>query len=146
MSPIRGAASLGRVARNAAARAKSCAVSLCVLTEPLVLPYPPSLNRLYRTVRGRPILSKEARQYRAAVQQQLAGMRLKASSSPVALSIALYRPRRAGDADNALKALLDALNGLLWVDDSQIVEIHLWRRDDKARPRVELLVEEVPES
>lgn len=117
-----------------------------MLTEPLVLPYPPSLNRLYRTVRGRPILSKEARQYRAAVQQQLAGIGLKASSSHVALSIALYRPRRAGDADNTLKALLDALNGLLWVDDSQIVEIHLWRRDDKARPRVELLVEEVPES
>lgn len=112
----------------------------------VVVPYPPSLNRLYRTVRGRPILSKEARQYRAAVQRQLTGMGLKASSSPVALHAWLYRPRRAGDADNALKALLDALNGLLWVDDSQIVEIHLWRRDDKARPRVELLVEEVPES
>lgn len=118
----------------------------CVLTEPLVLPYPPSLNRVYRTVRGRPILSKEARQYRAAVQQQLAEMGFKASSSSVALSLTLYRPRRTGDADNALKALLDALNGLLWVDDSQIVEIHLWRRDDKARPRVELLVEDVPES
>jgi len=117
-----------------------------VLTEPLVLPYPPSLNRLYRTVRGRPILSREAREYRAAVQRQLAGIGLKATGSPVALSVALYRPRRAGDADNALKALLDALNGLLWLDDSQIVEIHLWRRDDKARPRVELLVEEVPES
>jgi Holliday junction resolvase RusA-like endonuclease len=66
----------------------------------------------------------------------------KASSGPVALFCTLYRPRRAGDADNALKALLDALNGLLWVDDSQIEELHLWRRDDKARPRVELVVRE----
>lgn len=116
-----------------------------MLTEPLVLPYPPSLNRLYRTVRGRPILSREAREYRAAVQRQLAGIGFRATGSPVALSVALYRPRKSGDADNALKALLDALNGLLWADDSQIVEIHLWRRDDKARPRVELLLEEVPE-
>lgn len=108
----------------------------------LVLPYPPSLNRLYRTVRGRPILSREAREYRAAVQGILAGMAYKASSGPVALSVVLFRPRRAGDADNALKALLDALNGLLWVDDSQIEELHLWRRDDKARPRVELVVRE----
>jgi Holliday junction resolvase RusA-like endonuclease len=90
-------------------------------------------------------LSREAREYRAAVQVMLAARRLKATSSPVALSVTLYRPRKSGDADNALKALLDALNGLLWVDDSQIVEIHLWRRDDKARPRVELLLEEVPE-
>lgn len=111
-------------------------------TQPLTLPYPPSLNRLYRTVRGRPILSREARQYRATVQGILAGMAYRASTSPVALSVVLFRPRRAGDADNALKALLDALNGLLWVDDSQIEELHLWRRNDKARPRVELVVRE----
>jgi hypothetical protein len=60
-------------------------------TAPMVLPYPPSLNRLYRTVRGRPILSREAREYRASVQGVLAGMAHKASSGPVALQ----RPRGA---------------------------------------------------
>lgn len=107
----------------------------------LVLPYPPSLNRLYRVVNGRPILSREARDYRARVQRQLAAEGYRPTSSPVAPSIWLYRPRRTGDADNALKALLDALNGLLWVDDSQVCELHLYRLDDKEDPRVELLVE-----
>jgi len=105
------------------------------------LPYPPSLNRLYRTVRGRPILSKEAREYRAAVRSLLDGMGYRATGSPVAVSVWLYRPRRTGDADNALKALLDACNGFLWRDDSQLVEIHLWRLDDKDRPRVDLRIE-----
>jgi crossover junction endodeoxyribonuclease RusA len=107
----------------------------------LVLPYPPSLNRLYRVVRGRPILSREAREYRARVQVMLLAEGYRPTSSPVAPSIWLYRPRRTGDADNALKALLDALNGILWLDDSQVVELHLYRLDDKNNPRVELRVE-----
>ena len=105
---------------------------------PLVLPYPPSLNRLYRVNNGRPILSREARAYRLAVQTLLSASGYKPASGPLALSVAAYRPRKAGDADNLLKALLDSLNGLLWGDDGQLEEIHVYRYDDKARPRVEL--------
>ena len=53
----------------------------------------------------------------------------------------LYRPRKIGDADNTLKCLLDSANGIAWQDDEQIVELHVFRKDDRKNPRVELWIE-----
>jgi len=38
-----------------------------------------------------------------------------------------YRIARP-DVDNLCKGVFDALNGIIWVDDSQIVCIHAWKR------------------
>lgn len=104
----------------------------------IILPYPPSVNRYWRTVNGRTMLSKDARIYKDAVSWlcDVAGMR--PTDKPVALYIHVYRPRRRGDLDNTLKALLDALSGHAYVDDAQVVEIHAWRCDDGRDPRVEV--------
>ena len=37
-----------------------------------------------------------------------------------------------------MKVLLDSLTGVIWEDDSQIVEIHAYRYEDKNNPRVEI--------
>lgn len=103
-----------------------------------VLPYPPSANRYWRTFRNRTVVSDEARKYKALVKVELSKWPLLAG--PVALIAHLYRPQRSGDLDNRLKVLGDALNGVAWSDDSQVVEIHAYRHDDKARPRVEVEV------
>jgi Holliday junction resolvase RusA-like endonuclease len=42
--------------------------------------------------------------------------------------------------DNRLKVLLDALNGIAYNDDADIVELHAYRLDDKHDPRVELKI------
>jgi Holliday junction resolvase RusA-like endonuclease len=39
--------------------------------------------------------------------------------------------------------LEDALNGLAYEDDKQIVELHAYRYDDKKNPRIEIEVEQV---
>lgn len=52
--------------------------------------------------------------------------------------IRVYRPQRRGDLDNTMKAILDSLSGLLYVDDKQVIEIHAKRFDDKKNPRVEI--------
>lgn len=108
----------------------------------LVLPYPPSLNRLYRTVRNRPILSAEGRAYKKLVATKMQISRIRPLAGPLCVEVFAYRPRAAGDIDNVLKALLDALNGHgahgPWEDDSQIVELHAWRMDDRDSPRIEL--------
>lgn len=88
----------------------------------LLLPYPPSLNHYYRHVGFRTLISREGRAYRQAVCVTLrrAGVRLMVG--PLAMGIDLYPPdRRRRDADNAQKALLDALqHGRAYRDDSQV--------------------------
>lgn len=115
----------------------------------LTLPYPPSANAYWRVWKGRILVSAQARAYKARVGFQAAAAKARGGVSPyltlagpVVVSVALYRPQRRGDLDNTLKVLLDALKGIAFVDDSQVVEIHARRFDDKANPRVEVTVEE----
>ena len=49
--------------------------------------------------------------------------------------------RRDGDIDNYLKAILDSGNGVLWIDDAQVVDLHGWF-DESVDPRVELVIGE----
>jgi Holliday junction resolvase RusA-like endonuclease len=47
--------------------------------------------------------------------------------------------------DNRAKVALDALNGLLWADDQQITELHLFRHDRPRDGALLLTVEALPE-
>lgn len=111
----------------------------------LILPYPPSANRYWRTVNSRTYVSEEAKAYKSecgwtARSQSAAGMPF---AGPVRLTMRFYRPRKAGDLDNRLKVALDALNGIAFVDDAQVIELHVYRYDDKANPRVEVEIQEI---
>lgn len=111
----------------------------------LTLPPPPSSNRWWRMVviKGSPrmLVSKEARQYKDAVAQL--GNRLCISSGPVKVSIDWYREQRSGDLDKRIGVLFDALQGVLFTTDAQVVELHARRFEDPIRPRVEVTVEAV---
>ncbi len=106
----------------------------------LTLPYPPSTNRYWRIFRGHAVRSAEATAYKRAVSAVCIQAGVDLLSGPVALEVRLYRPRKSGDLDNRLKVLLDALQGHLYADDAQVVELHAFRQDDKAAPRVELVL------
>ena len=51
-------------------------------------------------------------------------------------------PTKRPDADNYAKSVLDGADGILWHDDSQIVDLLLYKRYDK-KPRVEIKVNEI---
>jgi len=93
----------------------------------ITLPWPPSANRYYRTVNGRPILSKVAREYRAEVVT-LVGT-VTAISGRISVTIEAYPPdQRKRDLDNLLKQTLDALQHAgVYLDDSQIDQILIKR-------------------
>jgi Holliday junction resolvase RusA-like endonuclease len=61
-------------------------------------------------------------------------------SGPVAVFLDVYRPRRRGDLDNLLKATIDSLNGVAYLDDQQVEQIMAVRYEDKRAPRVEVSV------
>jgi crossover junction endodeoxyribonuclease RusA len=104
----------------------------------LTLPYPPSANNYWRVFKNRILVSREARAYKARVKLEHA--RLKPLAGPLSVSVAVYRPQRRGDLDNVLKVTLDALNGVAFEDDSQVVRLFAQRLEDKARPRIEVIV------
>lgn len=109
----------------------------------LELPYPPSANRYWRHVGSKVLLSAEARAYRLKVQLLAKSQKsiLRPLAGPLSVFVDVHRPRRAGDLDNSLKQLLDALRGVAFEDDSQIVELHAFRHDDKQNPRAVVRVE-----
>ena len=51
--------------------------------------------------------------------------------------------KKAGDADNLYKCVTDSCNGLLWVDDSIITDLHVRKRYTAELARVEMIVKEV---
>ena len=104
----------------------------------LTLPYPPSVNRLWRHVvicgAVRTLLSKEGRDYCVAARAGITGEPL---TGRLAVRVIVYPPdRRRRDIDNICKACLDALSrekgnehGFpgVWLDDSQIDILHVER-------------------
>ena len=91
----------------------------------LELPYPPSINRYYRRVGFRTLISREGRAYRRSVCAILRRAGVRPMEGTLAVGIDLYPPdRRVRDADNAQKALIDSLqHGRIYRDDSQIKKL-----------------------
>src|SRR5512139_3287341 len=105
------------------------------MTQTLVLPYPPSTNRLWSVMRGKVVKSLEARNYQNLVKAlaEPIGER-ELITGPVKLSITLYpkktlkdsgKPPRCIDLSNAVKIVEDALNKVVWLDDSQVVNLQV---------------------
>jgi len=108
----------------------------------LTLPWPPSANRYWRSLtiggRARVVLSKEARDYKRAT----AALAVPAPiDGPVKLTLRMFRPARRGDLDNAIKVAVDSIQGVVFANDSQVVELHAYLGDDKHNPRVEVTAE-----
>jgi len=99
------------------------------MTINFLLPYPPSANAYYRTVRGRPILSKAAREYRAEICSIIGQCATMEGRLIVAINV--YPPdRRKRDIDNLVKQTLDALQHAgVYGDDSQIDKLSITRRE-----------------
>lgn len=88
-----------------------------------VLPFPPSVNRYYRNIGYRTLLSRDGREYRRKVCSLLAGRVGQPLSCSLEIEVHLFPPdRRARDLDNfASKAIWDALQHAgVFVNDRQI--------------------------
>lgn len=109
----------------------------------ITLPYPPSVNHYYAVVRGRKILSAEGRRYKQSAASIAMALGIRPLSGNVSIRMDLYRPRKSGDLDNAMKSLFDSLSGIAWHDDKQITYIEARRHDDKFNPRVEVRIRSV---
>lgn len=116
----------------------------------VTLPWPPSVNRYWRSFRGRNILSKEARAYKVAARAVIERNGWKVTG-PVRVAFTLYPPdKRLRDGDNVGKPMFDALvsAGAIDGDDNRVVLGHSveWAATDKQNPRVEVVIQAVGEN
>ena len=115
----------------------------------LTLPVPPSVNHQYATVNGRRLLSAKGRAYKNLVGQQILvalahsphrdTLRAMLRQANLALSINFFfvsALRR--DTDGGLKIAQDALCEGLGLNDNRVVEIHLYRFQDRSNPRIDV--------
>lgn len=101
----------------------------------LLLPFPPSVNKLYHNAPGKG--RAKSRHYKEWLT--LAGYNVKAMCGPlsgavfprgveVALDLTLERKQgsRRIDIDNAAKAVCDLMTAMrVWHDDSQVADLHI---------------------
>jgi crossover junction endodeoxyribonuclease RusA len=120
------------------------------------LPLPPGINHQYTRAGERRVLSKEHREFKKTVSKKL--LRLRADD---ALSDEFVRALKAGfiglfldfyfetplkrDLDGGLKIAQDAILAPLGVNDNRVVDIHLVKRIDPLRPRLEVELEAIPD-
>lgn len=109
----------------------------------MLLPYPPSTNRYWRSFRGRMVRSREAVAYKEHVQSISRKAGLQTLREQVKVSMVLHPPLpqdwvkrskrdknyvlglRRIDLDNAQKVALDALQGIAFENDRQVTDLSI---------------------
>lgn len=109
----------------------------------LTLPLPPSANRYWRYGRGRVYPSPEAEQYKQTVARLGLAAQVRPFRGPCRLTVLrFWFASRRRDIDSGIKVLLDALQGVAYVNDRQIEAVPGWEREiDRDNPRVVVRVE-----
>ena len=87
------------------------------------MPWPVTVNSMYRSINNRSILSKRAREYYNNMQPKLEWIS-EPVENPVKLTLLLHPPKRFRyDVDNYFKMVLDCLKGHWFNDDSQVYDL-----------------------
>ena len=98
----------------------------------LTFPIPPTINnRMYRNMR----LTKEYRWWKTEAEQSVCN-ELQRDADLVRYAVRLFfywGDKRRRDIDNFAKPILDAIteSQMVWVDDSQIDELHIYRESGR---------------
>jgi crossover junction endodeoxyribonuclease RusA len=100
----------------------------------LTLPWPPSLNRLYRAVAGRVVLSEEGRKYALQVSNALPTGHVEPLEGRLSVEFVMCPPEKLlgkkWDIANREKCFADALTKCrVWLDDEQIDSMLITRGD-----------------
>lgn len=110
---------------------------------------PVSINRAYHCAykKGRSgfYKSHEAKQYAewvALIARRAMDRRAPLTGS-VELHLGMFFPTQRQDIDSALKGLLDALQGIVYANDSQVRRLVVHKDSDKDCPRVEIAATEI---
>lgn len=119
-------------------------------TRILTMPWPPSVNRIWRAFGGRIILSKPAREYvKAAANTMPKGRVAPPLTGRLLVWLTLHPPaslrNKVLDIANREKILCDVLTKQrVWLDDSQIDCMVIQRGEPRGTGCVEVAIHTIP--
>lgn len=105
---------------------------------------PPSINRTYMTNRSSGIFykSKDAHEWKELTGWELKKQyRGKVIESPVYVGLTVYYSNFRSDIDQGIKSILDALEGICYVNDNQVYHLNVVKvKVKKGDERCEVIV------
>lgn len=110
--------------------------TITLLTKPI------PVNQKYFVVRGRMLLSTKYRDTKETMQWEVKSQwKGEPLTDDVTLNVMFYYgDNRKRDIDAYLKILLDSMSGIIYEDDAQITEMHVFKEVDKGEPRTVIQV------
>ena len=104
---------------------------------------PYSTNSLYRHARGISYMTKKGRELKVSYIKQIQEQyKKKPLTDELSIEVHIYFGNlRVHDWDNFHKISMDAMTGIVWVDDVQIYKATVEKHYDKANPRIEIIVD-----
>ena len=109
---------------------------------------PPTINNYYgHRVCGKhaiKFLSHKGRDFKARIKELATQSKQEKLEGDLFMIIELQFPtKRKADIDNYCKALLDALTGVFYEDDSQITELNITKSYEKNQPKTKITIEAI---
>ena len=107
------------------------------------------MNTYWRNFRGRMVISKAGREFKAAVADYVVEYRVpKLGESKLRISMVLFpRDKRKIDIDNRIKSVLDALQDAgVFDDDFQVDELSIVRGKTIKGGAIRVIIEEISSS
>lgn len=107
---------------------------------------PPSTSQIYKYCRMgnfiRGYMTTDGSQKKEEYQWEIKSQyKEKIRTDDIKLIVCYYfKGKRKRDIDNFSKLWMDAGTGIIWEDDSQISELHLYKRRDDVNPRIEIKI------
>jgi Holliday junction resolvase RusA-like endonuclease len=90
----------------------------------IILPFSAiSYNTYYRIFRGRYVISKRGKEFRQQVKDALVGKPKTLGRIKLEIEFS-FKDKRLRDLDNHMKAIIDAIKGILFEDDSEIFQLN----------------------
>jgi crossover junction endodeoxyribonuclease RusA len=109
-----------------------------------VIPGNPIPKERPRVVKGHTYTPKRTLDAERVVQFYAKRARVPCLAGLVRLTVSFYRDSaHACDLDNLVKLVSDALNGIAWKDDRQVVVLSALKAIDRENPRTEVQIEQV---
>ena len=97
----------------------------------------------------RKYITSRGRKYKSIIEDKLSEYMMDKKekfikTEDIRVSLIFYHDnRRKNDVDNYGKCILDFMSGIIYEDDKQVCELHIYKGYDKENPRIEIKVDVV---